>query len=147
PARVKVGSYFFGLNHADGRRNQRIQRALEFIGRQRGLRPEMRHLTQGVNASVSPAGALNDDSLLRDLARSGVERALNRRHPRLELPAVETGAVVSDGELDVAHACEDYRTRESGREPHAATSGRLASRPAHRGHARASPDPFGFALL
>jgi hypothetical protein len=68
-----------------------------------------------VNAGVGAAGALNDDSLLRDLARSRVKRALNRRHARLELPAVEAGAVVGDGEFDVAHACERIIARASPR--------------------------------
>jgi hypothetical protein len=29
---------------------------------------------------------------------------LNRRNVRLDLPAVEAGAVVGDGELEIAHA-------------------------------------------
>ena len=32
-----------------------------------------------------------------------MQRALNRRNARLELPAVEVRAVVGDGEFDVLH--------------------------------------------
>ena len=44
PARMKILADFFGGHDADRCRKQRIQRALNFVGGQRGMRPEMRYL-------------------------------------------------------------------------------------------------------
>jgi hypothetical protein len=63
----------------------------------------MADLTEGVDAGVGAAGAMHDNSLLRNFARGGIDFALNRREAGLELPAVEVGAIVSDGEFDVSH--------------------------------------------
>ncbi len=104
PARVKIGAGFLGVDDADRRRQQRIERALNFRRRKRRLRLEMRHLSQRVNAGIGAARAVDHDFFLRDFARGVVERALNRRHTRLRLPAVKIGAVVRDGEFDIAHA-------------------------------------------
>ena len=104
PARVKFRAHFFGGGHADRRRQQRVQRALKFRRRQRGLRLEMRHLAQSVYARICAARALDEDLFLRDLASRVNDRALNRADSRLQLPAMEVRPVVRNGELDVAHA-------------------------------------------
>ena len=78
----------------------------------RGVRLEVRHLRERMDAGVGPAGAVDDSFFLRDLACGFVERALHGGQPRLHLPAVECGAVVSDGEFDIAHAAlGNYRTQ------------------------------------
>jgi hypothetical protein len=56
-----------------------------------------------VDAGVCAAGAVNNNSLLRNFARGGVNFALDRWEAGLELPAVEVGAIVGDCEFDVSH--------------------------------------------
>jgi hypothetical protein len=70
------------------------------------VRPKVRHLTERMDTGVGAARAVNDDLLLRDLRGDFVQRALDRRHARLDLPAVEVRAVIGDGEFQGAHAIE-----------------------------------------
>ena len=116
PARVKIRAHFFGGDDANRRRQQRVQRALEFQRRKPRARPEMRHLPERVHSRIGAAGSLDDYFFLRDLARRVVQRALNGRHARLRLPAVEVRSIVGNGQLDVAHGCWDYRTAQGGRQ-------------------------------
>jgi hypothetical protein len=103
PARVKFRTHFFGGNHPDCRRQQRVQGALKFRCRQRGLRLEMGHLPKCVNPGIGAACALDQYLLLGDLAGRVDERALNRSNAGLQLPAMKFRPVVCNGELDVAH--------------------------------------------
>ena len=57
----------------------------------------MAYLAEGVNAGVGAAGAEEEDFFLRDLAGGIGYGALDRWQARLQLPAVELGAVVGDG--------------------------------------------------
>src|SRR6202040_1713153 len=89
PASVEIGADFFCRDDANRWRKQCIQCALKFGGGEPGLGSEMRDLAEGVYTGVSAACAVNEDFLLRDLARGVGDGALNRRQARLDLPAVE----------------------------------------------------------
>src|ERR1700740_2051618 len=70
------------------------------------MRLEMAHLAKRMHARIRAACAVDHDFLLGNLPGSVVEGALDRRHTRLELPAMESGAVIGDRQLDVAHVPE-----------------------------------------
>ena len=61
-------------------------------------------LGEGVDAGVGAAGALGEDAFAGDAVDGVGERALDGGQAGLDLPAVEGGAVVGEGELPVRHA-------------------------------------------
>ena len=63
----------------------------------------MGDLAEGVDADVGAACAVDEDFFLGDLAGGFGDGALDGRLAGLDLPAVEGGAVVGDGEFEVAH--------------------------------------------
>ena len=63
----------------------------------------MRNLAERVDASVRPARSVSHNIFFGDFSRGVVDGALNRGQAGLKLPAVEGGAIVRDGEFDVAH--------------------------------------------
>src|SRR5262245_31792683 len=69
---------------------------------------EVRHLTAGVNAGISAAGADHGDLMSYDTTRRLLDEVLHRSHSGLALPAVEIGAIVGDDHSDVAH-CENSK--------------------------------------
>jgi len=77
----------------------------------------MRHLAERVHACVGAAGAVDDDLFLRDFTRRVMQRTLDRRDPRLELPSVKVRAVVSDCDGSQTSSplkrCTKPRTRPS----------------------------------
>ena len=75
----------------------------EFRGGEIGMGFEMRDLAEGVDSGVGAAGAVDGDALLGDFLEGVFEGALDGGDFGLELPAVEVGAVVGDGEFDVLH--------------------------------------------
>jgi hypothetical protein len=94
---------FFGGDDADGMRQHGIHAALKFGGGEIGMGFEMRDLAEGVDSGVGAAGAVDGDALLSDFLEGVFEGALDGGDLGLELPAVEVGAVVGDGEFDVLH--------------------------------------------
>src|SRR5260370_13540100 len=68
------------------------------------LRSKAADLAKRVNAGVGASGGMQNDVFLRQATEHANDFPLNRRLVRLNLPAVEIGAVVSDGELEIAHA-------------------------------------------
>ena len=105
PAGVEIRADFLCGGDADCGREQGIQGALEFGGGEGGLRFEMGDLAEGVDAGIGAACAVDEDFFLSDLAGGFGDGALDGRLGGLDLPAVEGGAVVGDGEFEVAH-CE-----------------------------------------
>jgi len=74
------------------------------------LRFEMSDLSEGVDAGIGAACAVDEDFFLGDLAGGFGDGALDSRLAGLDLPAVEGGAVVGNGEFEVAHwRWGDYR--------------------------------------
>ena len=59
PARMKILAHFFGGHDADGRRQQRVHGALEFVGGESRVRLEVGDLADCVDARVSAAGAVD----------------------------------------------------------------------------------------
>ena len=106
PASVEIGADFFGSDDADCGRKKCIEGALEFGGGEGGLRFEMGDLREGMDAGIGAACAVDEDFFLGDLAGGFSDGALDGRLAGLDLPAVEGGAVVGDGEFEVAH-CDD----------------------------------------
>src|SRR5580698_1451310 len=101
PAGVESLADFLGGDDADGMRQHGIHAALKFGGGEIGMRFEVGDLAQGVDSPVGAAGAVNGHALLGDFLEGVFEGALDGGDFGLELPAVEVGAVVGDGEFDV----------------------------------------------
>src|ERR1700722_1009336 len=77
---------------------------MEIAGRQARLRSKTGDLTECMDACVCAARPLQQDFLLGQLAKNAHDLALNGRFAGLSLPAVKIGAVVGDGQLEIAHA-------------------------------------------
>src|SRR6266478_5228425 len=67
------------------------------------LRSKAPDLAKRVNAGVGAPGSMQNDVLLRQAPKHAHDFPLNRRLVRLNLPTVKIGAVVGDGELEIAH--------------------------------------------
>src|SRR5882672_11347467 len=67
------------------------------------LRSKAADLAKRVNAGVGASGGVYNDVLLRHAPKHASDFPLNRRLVRLNLPAVEIGAVIRDGEFEIAH--------------------------------------------
>ena len=65
------------------------------------MEKEAGDLAEGVDAGVGASGALREDGFPGDVADGFGESALDGWERRLDLPAVEGGAVVGEGELPV----------------------------------------------
>src|SRR6266446_4460390 len=65
---------------------------------------EASNLAECVNPRVCSPCCMQNDVFLRQAAQHFNDFSLNRGFARLNLPAVEIGAVVRDGELEIAHA-------------------------------------------
>ncbi len=61
------------------------------------------HLRVGMDAGVRPSRSDHMDSVIEKLLKCGFKLALNRRNLRLNLPPVESGAVVRKSQLEVSH--------------------------------------------
>ena len=59
PARMKILAHFFGGHDADGRWQQRVHGALDFVGGESRVRLEVCDLAHCVDARVSAAGAVD----------------------------------------------------------------------------------------
>ncbi len=68
-----------------------------------GICEEMDDLAEGVDAGVSPATGVAVGDSAGELAEGVFEGLLDRAEAGLTLPAVEVGAVVGEGELEVPH--------------------------------------------
>src|SRR6267378_2820583 len=67
------------------------------------LRSEASNLAECVNPRVCSPCCMQNDVFLRQAAQHFNDFSLNRGLAGLNLPAVEIGAVVRDGELEIAH--------------------------------------------
>ena len=63
----------------------------------------MSYLPERMNSGIGTARAMNKNLFLGDFAGSVRERPLDRCQARLNLPAVEFSAVISDSQLDILH--------------------------------------------
>src|SRR5712664_289414 len=68
------------------------------------LRSKAAYLTKRVNPGVGASGGMQNDVLLSQSPKHANDFTLDCGLVRLNLPAVEIGAVVRDGELEIAHA-------------------------------------------
>src|SRR5579862_1228459 len=107
-ARAEIGTNLFGSHDANRWWQHAIQRMLKFAGRHFRLRLEAGHLAERVNSGIGSAGARQLYIFLRKFAKDADDFALNRGLARLKLPAVKIGAVVSNRELEIAHAWESF---------------------------------------
>src|SRR6267143_28768 len=107
------------------------------------LRSKAADLAKRVNARVGASGGVYNDVLLRQAPKHANDFPLNRRLVRLNLPAVEIGAVVRDGELEIAHGNQvmsfSHQSSEEG--------GDLASFKQHYGAVRTKRLPGFTATL
>jgi len=68
------------------------------------LRPEAAHLAERMDTGIRATGARQLHIFLGQAAQHGDNLALDRRFIRLNLPAVEIGAVVGNREFEIAHS-------------------------------------------
>src|ERR1700730_9126706 len=111
PAGMEIVPNFFTGDDADCGRQQSVQGALKFRCRQVGSGLKMGSLSERMNASVRAVPFVHHGVFLSDFARGVVDGSLDRGQAGLELPAVEGGAVVRDGQSHGAHAQGHYRMR------------------------------------
>ena len=74
----------------------RVHRVDEVAAGVRPERVEMEALADAMYAGVRATTAMDDDRGLEDARQAGLEFALNRNPPRLDLPADVVGAIVGD---------------------------------------------------
>ena len=103
---MECGWHDFGFKDTDGGRQSAIESAEEVLRRDAGVENEAGHLGEGVDAGVSAAGALGKGALAGDAGEGVGERALDGRASGLDLPAVEGGPVVGEGQFPV-HGVRD----------------------------------------
>ena len=100
---MEIGADRLRQEHADAGGKTAIKRELETIGRDGRLERKRSDLPESVNTGISPAGALRQHPLSDGTVNGIGERTLNGRKARLNLPAVECGAVVRERELPMRH--------------------------------------------
>ena len=66
---------------------------------------------RGVDAGVGATGSVDSEIFAGEFAEDVNESALNGGLAGLDLPAAEVGAVIGEGELDVAHERESSVVR------------------------------------
>jgi len=104
PSGTEIGASLLGRDDTNGRRKQRVQGALKLRRRERRLRAEAGHLAKSVHTGIRPASARQLDTLLGQAAEHGNYFTLDRWFIRLNLPAVEVGAVVGNREFEMTHS-------------------------------------------
>ena len=93
----------FGGEYADGWRERAVEGAEEVGWRDGGVEGKADDLAEGVDAGVGASGALREDGFPGDVADGFGESALDGWERRLDLPAVEGGAVVGEDEFPERH--------------------------------------------
>src|SRR5215469_12517267 len=91
-----------GENPNRGRQNV-IERKRQIRGWNHRIGGKRRHLFEGVHARIRPSRALRQYVFAGDSSNSRTERALNAGCIGLDLPATEVGAVVGQGQFQIAH--------------------------------------------
>ena len=82
----------------------RLFMAVHVISARRAFCLLCKDLADGVDAGVGAATGVAADPLVAgDCGDAGFQRLLHRAVPRLRLPPAEIGAVIGQGEFDVAH--------------------------------------------
>ena len=104
--RMKLSMSLLHRQHAHRVRQQPVDRLAEIVNRYRILDAERRHLRQRVDPGVGAPRPRYLNRFPFDFPDDTFERALNRRKPRLNLPAVKIRAVVGHGDPDAAHEIE-----------------------------------------
>ena len=89
-------------NHDIGRQMS-IQSSNEYVGGMLGCCVEVNDLADRVNAGVGSPAGVGMRSLTGERRNGGFQSLLNGSKPRLCLPAEEVGAIVAQGQLNVAH--------------------------------------------
>ena len=121
-SRVKRGLSITHVNHADIRRQDRVQSPSKDLGRMRARELGARDLTECVDAGIRSSRAVHGDRCTVEASQRLLEQPLHGYPFRLSLPADQARAVVGDRELQ----CPRVHTREPG-----LTTGCPAR---HRGH-------------
>ena len=103
PARIEIRADLLGAGDSNRRGKQRVQSALKFLRRQWRLRSKAPDLAKRVNAGVGAPGSMQNDVLLGQAPEHSNDFPLNGGLIGLNLPTVKIGAVVGDGELEIAH--------------------------------------------
>src|SRR5260370_10849008 len=80
-----------------------IQGSNQYIGRMLGCCVEVDDLADRVNTGVGSPAGIGMRSFTSERGDGGLEGFLHGSKPRLRLPAEEVGAIVAQGQLDVAH--------------------------------------------
>src|SRR5713101_8968511 len=80
-----------------------IQGSNQHIRRMVSRRVKVDDLADGMNAGVGSAAGVGMDSFAGEFGDGGFQSLLHGSKPRLGLPAEEVGAVVAQGQLNVAH--------------------------------------------
>ena len=102
---MRFGVHAPNTVHADVLWQHAVQACQEAL-RQITLRIEMRYIIAGMHAGIRAAAPRDANGLPQDRAAGLLERFLNGKRVGLYLPAVEPGAVVSEGE-EVTHGGRD----------------------------------------
>ena len=116
-----------GIEHPHVARQQRVECPHEDLGRMPRRSEEMDDLPQGVDPGIGPAAGRRGRPGLGQALDRRLERLLNGPQPRLALPAVEIGAVVTEGQLDVPHGPESPPAQEGEGRRRASSSRRRRS--------------------
>jgi hypothetical protein len=104
PTGAEIRPSLFSADNSNGRRKHGVERALKFLRGKPGLCSETAHLTQRVNSRIGAACGVKRNVFLRQAAENADDFSLHGWLPRLNLPAVIIGAIVSNRKLDIAHA-------------------------------------------
>ncbi len=102
------GSYFGGQDTNAGGEDA-VEGSVKVLGRDGGREGDGGDLGKGVDAGVGTAGTLGEDGFANDAMEGLGEGTLDRGEAGLNLPAVEAGAVVREGELPVGHCAGGNR--------------------------------------
>jgi len=98
-ARMKCALHRAGFGDTDRWGKYAIEGPEKIAGRNGGAKSEACDLRESVDAGVGAAGALRQWRFSRDAAENRLKLTLDGWKPGLDLPALEVGSVVGEGEL------------------------------------------------
>ena len=110
PTRLEIGTLLFAAQHADGRRQQRVEGAQKLLRRKARLRLETGGLGQRVHARIRATRSQQEHPLAGEPRGHIHQRALDGRVIWLQCPAMKIRAVVGQRQANVAHRSTQYRT-------------------------------------
>ncbi len=102
-ASVERGFRDLSSEHPNTARQQPIERTLEISGGDRAFKRDAGNLSQSMDTRVGSPRALRKNDLSSDVTDRRRKRALHGGQVRLDLPAMEGGSVVAEGQLPEGH--------------------------------------------